>query len=71
MPAASRAAAGFSPILAHFGHWYFQLLYAVPVTVIVAALSIQSWREGRARRAGERGERPAGDRDGDDREAPD
>ena len=34
-------------ILAHFGHWYFQLLYAVPVLVIMAVLRWQSWREHR------------------------
>jgi hypothetical protein len=43
-----------APVLAHFGHWYFQLLYAVPVAVIVGVLTIQSWRDGRARRARER-----------------
>jgi hypothetical protein len=43
-----------TPVLAHFGHWYFQLLYAVPVTVIVGVLTLQSWRDGRARRARER-----------------
>ena len=43
------------PVLAHFGHWYFQLLYAVPVAVIVGALTLQSWREGRTRRAREDG----------------
>lgn len=36
--------------LAHFGHWYFQILYAVPVVVIGGALSLQSWRENRAHR---------------------
>ena len=46
-----------TPVLAHFGHWYFQLLYAVPVTLIVGVLSLQSWREGRARRSRERAER--------------
>jgi hypothetical protein len=40
----------FQPIIAHFGHWYFQILYAVPVVVIVGALSLQSWRENRAQR---------------------
>jgi hypothetical protein len=46
-----------TPVLAHFGHWYFQLLYAVPVTVVVGALTLQSWREGRARKARERAKR--------------
>jgi hypothetical protein len=46
-------------VLAHFGHWYFQLLYAVPVTVIVGALTLQSWRDGRARKARERAQRTA------------
>ncbi len=36
-----------TPILAHFGHWYFQLLYAVPVGVIVGALWFQGRRERR------------------------
>jgi hypothetical protein len=44
-------AAQLVPILAHFGHWYFQLLYAVPVALIVGFLSLQTWREGRQRRA--------------------
>lgn len=39
-------------ILAHFGHWYFQLLYAAPVLVIVGALRLQTWRE--RRREGKR-----------------
>ena len=47
------ASASLTPVLAHFGHWYFQLLYAVPVTVIVGFLTLQSWREGRARKARE------------------
>ena len=46
-----------TPVLAHFGHWYFQLLYAVPVTVIVGVLTLQSWRDGRARKARERAKR--------------
>jgi hypothetical protein len=46
-----------TPVLAHFGHWYFQLLYAVPVTVIVGVLTLQSWRDARARRARERADR--------------
>ena len=33
--------------IAHFGHWYVTLLYMGPVIVLVAALSIQSWREKR------------------------
>jgi hypothetical protein len=33
-----------TPILAHFGHWYVQLLYAAPVAVIVGILGFQSWR---------------------------
>jgi hypothetical protein len=46
-----------TPVLAHFGHWYFQLLYAVPVTVIVGVLTLQSWRDGRARKSRERAQR--------------
>jgi hypothetical protein len=33
--------------IAHFGHWYVTLLYMGPVVVLVAALSIQSWRDKR------------------------
>ena len=33
--------------IAHFGHWYVTLLYLGPVIVLVAALSIQSWRDKR------------------------
>jgi hypothetical protein len=33
--------------IAHFGHWYVTLLYMGPVIVLVAALSIQSWRDKR------------------------
>jgi len=38
-----------TPILAHFGHWYLQLLYIVPVVVIVALLKLAGWRERRRR----------------------
>jgi hypothetical protein len=51
------ASVQLTPVLAHFGHWYFQLLYAVPVTVIVGVLTLQSWRDGRARKARERAKR--------------
>jgi heme exporter protein D len=27
----------FVPLLAHIGHWYMWLLYAVPVLVVIAA----------------------------------
>ena len=33
------------PVVAHFGHWYVSILYVVPVLLVVAALTIQSWRE--------------------------
>jgi membrane protein implicated in regulation of membrane protease activity len=36
--------------LAHFGHWYVQILFVAPVVLLVAALSFQSWRENRRRR---------------------
>jgi hypothetical protein len=36
--------------IAHFGHWYVTLLYMGPVIVLVAALSIQSWRDKRRNR---------------------
>jgi hypothetical protein len=49
-----RASIHLALVFAHFGHWYFQLLYAVPVTVIVGVLTFQSWRDGRARKARER-----------------
>jgi hypothetical protein len=67
------ASAHLTPVLAHFGHWYFQLLYAVPVTVIVGVLTVQSWREGRARKARERAKRgtsAAGPADGGSRPGP-
>ena len=52
------AGVGFTPVLAHFGHWYFQLLYAVPVTVIVGVLTFQSWRDGRRRKERDRTKPP-------------
>jgi ABC-type transport system involved in Fe-S cluster assembly fused permease/ATPase subunit len=36
--------------LAHFGHWYVQILFVAPVVLLVGALSFQSWRENRRRR---------------------
>ena len=42
----------FLPI-AHFGHWYVTLLYMGPVVILVAALSIQSWREKRRKNSGD------------------
>ena len=45
-------------ILAHFGHWYIQLIYGAPVIIIVTALSIQTWR---ANRSGERNSDPGED----------
>ena len=36
--------------LAHFGHWYIQILFVAPVLVLVGALSFQGWRENRQRR---------------------
>ncbi|GAC1434187.1 MAG: hypothetical protein NVSMB51_00780 [Solirubrobacteraceae bacterium] len=38
-------------MIAHFGHWYFQLLYAVPVAAIIGALRLQRWREERRARS--------------------
>lgn len=32
--------------IAHVGHWYISLLYVAPVLIVVAALAIQSRREG-------------------------
>jgi hypothetical protein len=51
-----------TPVFAHFGHWYFQLLYAVPIAAIVAWLSLQSWREGRQRRRDQHGDERRRDR---------
>ncbi len=36
-----------TPILAHFGHWYASLFYAVPFVVIVGALKLQTRRDRR------------------------
>jgi hypothetical protein len=36
-------------VLAHFGHWYIQLLFVAPVAILVGVLSFQGWRENRAR----------------------
>jgi hypothetical protein len=43
-PAAATAA---PVVLAHFGHWYLELLFVAPVLILVAGLSFQSWRENR------------------------
>jgi len=37
-------------VLAHFGHWYIQLLFVAPVAILVGVLSFQSWRENRQAR---------------------
>jgi hypothetical protein len=45
----------FVPLLAHIGHWYVWVLYAVPVLVVIAAsvhALIDQRREDRERRAG-------------------
>jgi hypothetical protein len=39
-------AMSFVPLLAHVGHWYMWLLYAVPVLVVIAA-SVQALIEQR------------------------
>ena len=44
----------FVPLLAHVGHWYIWLLYAVPVLVVIAAslhALVDQRREDRDRRA--------------------
>ncbi len=46
-----------TPILAHFGHWYAELLYVVPFVVIVGALKLQARRDRRR----ERGNPPEAD----------
>jgi hypothetical protein len=48
----------FVPLLAHVGHWYMWLLYAVPVLVVVAAslhALVDQHREDREREAAEKG----------------
>jgi cytochrome c-type biogenesis protein CcmH/NrfF len=37
--------------LAHVSHWLVQLLYVVPVVIVVGALAITSIRDRRAERA--------------------
>ena len=42
------------PLLAHIGHWYMWVLYAVPVLVVIAAsvhALVDQRREDRERRA--------------------
>ncbi len=44
----------FVPLLAHVGHWYIWLLYAVPVLVVIAAslrALVDQRREDRDRQA--------------------
>jgi hypothetical protein len=45
-------------VLAHLGHWYFQLLFVAPVAILVGVLTFQGWRENRAREKDEAGRRP-------------
>jgi hypothetical protein len=48
----------FVPLLAHVGHWYMWLLYAVPVLVVIGAsvhALIDQRREDREREAAEKG----------------
>lgn len=41
----------YTPILAHFGHWYISLpTFMGPVVIIVIALKVSGWREGRRAR---------------------
>jgi hypothetical protein len=43
-----------APLLAHVGHWYMWLLYAVPVLVVIAAsvhALVDQRREDRERKA--------------------
>lgn len=43
-----------SPLpIAHFGHWYVTILYMAPVVILVAALSLSSWREKRRKERGD------------------
>jgi hypothetical protein len=40
--------------LAHLGHWYFQVLFAVPALAIIGYMARDSWRKRRRdRRSGE------------------
>jgi hypothetical protein len=44
----------YTPILAHFGHWYISLpTFMGPVVIIVIALKVSGWRERRRARGGE------------------
>jgi membrane protein implicated in regulation of membrane protease activity len=38
--------------LAHFGHWYVQLIFAAPVLVLVLLMGIDTVRKRRAERKG-------------------
>jgi ABC-type transporter Mla MlaB component len=44
----------YTPILAHFGHWYISLpTFMAPVLLIVIGLKVSAWRERRRLRAGD------------------
>jgi hypothetical protein len=44
----------YTPILAHFGHWYISLpTFMAPAVIIAAALKISAWRERRRAAAGD------------------
>jgi hypothetical protein len=44
----------YTPILAHFGHWYISLpTFMGPVVIIVIALRVSAWRERRRAREGD------------------
>lgn len=42
-------------VTGHISHWYAELLYVLPVVMVVLWLSYQSWRE---KRSGARAEDP-------------
>lgn len=43
--------------LAHFGHWYVQIIFAVPVLLLAGALGVDNLRKRRGQRRAARGAR--------------
>jgi hypothetical protein len=54
-----------APVIAHAGHWLVNVLYLVPLLVVVAMLAISSVRDRRAE-AAEGASAPAADPPADD-----
>lgn len=46
--------------IAHAGHWLADLLYLMPLVVVIAVLATQSWRDKRQAKAEGRIDKPAG-----------